>query len=59
MSADEEITIPRRLLKDLVDDGDCWFDHHGGCQEHAFLSLEPGEVCPNEEAKRLLATIKL
>lgn len=32
----------------------CRFDHHGGCQEHGFLALEPGEKCPNQEAHELL-----
>lgn len=32
----------------------CRFDHHGGCQEHGFLDLEPGEKCPNQEAHELL-----
>lgn len=53
--ADPTITIPRELLESLIDGGECWFDHHGGCQEHGYLSLEPGELCPQEEAKRLLA----
>lgn len=44
------------LLEALVDEEDCWVDHHGGCQAHGFLSLEPGEICPNEGAKRLLAS---
>lgn len=43
-----------RLISSLVDDDECRFDHHGGCQAHGFLSLEPGEMCPNEEAKRLV-----
>lgn len=42
------------LLSCLVDDDDCWFDHHGGCQAHGFLNLSPGEKCPNSEARRLL-----
>lgn len=42
-------------LRDLIDPGKCWFDHHGGCQEHGYLSLEQGDLCPHEEAKRLLA----
>mgnify|MGYP001575933990 FL=1 len=42
------------LISSLVDDDECSFDHHGGCQAHGFLSLEPGEMCPNEEAKRLI-----
>jgi hypothetical protein len=44
-----------RLIADLVDSDDCWFDHHGGCQAHGYLSLEPGEKCPQQEAKELLA----
>lgn len=50
-------TIDRllQLVDDLTDDGTCWFDHHGGCQEHGYLSLEPGETCPHAEAKQLLA----
>ena len=51
----EMITIPRQLLDDLLDEDDCSFDHHGGCQAHGYLSLEPGELCPQEEAKRILA----
>lgn len=43
------------LIADLVDDGECRFDHHGGCQEHGYLELEPGELCPHAEAKQLLA----
>jgi hypothetical protein len=42
------------LLRDLVDPNDCNFDHHGGCQEHGHLSLEPGEICPQQIAKDLL-----
>ncbi|MGI5247600.1 hypothetical protein [Dactylosporangium sp. CA-139066] len=43
-----------RLIRDLLDSDDCWFDHHGGCQAHGYLSLEPGEQCPHAEAKALL-----
>lgn len=43
------------LIFELVDRDDCWFDHHGGCQAHGFLSLEPGETCPHADAKALLA----
>lgn len=50
------ITIPVELLRSLVNEDDpCWFDHHGGCQAHGYLSLEPGEKCPQAEAKELLA----
>lgn len=42
------------LIRDLTDPGKCWFDHHGGCQEHGYLTLKPGELCPHAEAKHLL-----
>ncbi len=54
MSA-EQITIPIDLLKSLIDGDGCWFDHHGGCQAHGYLWLEPGEKCPHMEAKERLA----
>jgi hypothetical protein len=41
-----------QLLVDLVDPDDCWFDHHGGCQAHGYLSLKHGELCPVAEAKQ-------
>ena len=45
----------RTLLADHVDPDPCWFDHHGGCQAHGYLSLQPGEKCPSAQAKELLA----
>lgn len=54
----DQITIPVELLRSLVDEDDCWFDHHGGCQAHGYLSLKPGEQCPQSEAKELLAAHK-
>lgn len=52
----QTITIPMELAESLVDGDDCWFDHHGGCQAHGYLALEPGELCPQMELKqRLLA----
>lgn len=50
----DTVVVPRNLLESLVQDEDCWFDHHGGCQAHGYLSLEPGEVCPQEQVKQLL-----
>ena len=44
-----------QLIHDLTDPGECWFDHHGGCQEHGYLTLHPGEKCPHAEARELLA----
>lgn len=52
------IRLPQKvvnLIRDMTDPNDCWFDPHGGCQEHGYISLSPGEECPHAEAKRLLA----
>lgn len=46
--------VRRGLLDSLVEEDDCWFDHHGGCQAHGYLSLAPGEKCPQQELKELL-----
>lgn len=46
----------RQLIRDMTDPGECWFDHRGGCQEHGYLELKPGELCPHAEAKQLLGT---
>lgn len=49
--------VPRPIVEivgDLVSPHDCEFDHHGGCQMHGYLELEPGEICPQAEAKRWL-----
>lgn len=51
----DAITVPVELLRSLVDGDPCRFDHHGGCQAHGHLSLEPGEKCPHAEAKEILA----
>lgn len=41
----------RDLAKDLYDDGECWFDHHGYCQEHGWFETEP--ACPHGRARAL------
>lgn len=46
------------LLDELTSEEDCWFDHHGGCQAHYFLSLEPGQTCPHQDAKELIAKFR-
>lgn len=38
-----------------IDPAPCSFDHDAGCQAHGYLSLGPGEKCPQQEAKDLLA----
>lgn len=44
------------LLRDhVVDDEQCQFDHHGGCQTHGDLDLQPGGTCYMVRARRLIA----
>jgi hypothetical protein len=43
-----------KLLWLLVDGDPCWFDHNYSCQAHGWFGMEQGELCPHEEAKRLL-----
>ena len=54
----QTITIPCELLESLLDQEPCRIDHHGGCQEHGYLSLEPDELCPIYDAKRRLAELR-
>lgn len=56
VAADELLKL-RRLVRDFTDPDPCSFDHHGGCQAHGYLCLEPGELCPHEEARRYLAEV--
>lgn len=58
-AAEEQLRKALTLIGDLVDADDCWFDHHGGCQAHGYLSLGEGEKCPQQEAKELLAAHKV
>ncbi|MEV4079206.1 hypothetical protein AB0J43_02785 [Nonomuraea fuscirosea] len=51
------VVVAIELLQALADPGECSFDHHGGCQEHGYLSLEPGERCPQAELRELLAAL--
>jgi hypothetical protein len=48
------ISVSDELLRSLMDRDDCRFDHHGGCQAHGYLSLEPGETCPQRDLKTIL-----
>ncbi len=43
------------LLGDLVDEEGCEYDTNGGCITHSFTLLEPGELCPHQEARDVLA----
>jgi microcystin degradation protein MlrC len=48
----DRLDAARRLIREFTDPDPCWFDHHGGCQAHGYLTLQPGELCPHAEAKR-------
>lgn len=51
----KKLKINPELLESLIEPDDCWFDQHGGCQAHGYLSLQPSEMCPHYEAKQILA----
>lgn len=53
-AADDHVRIPMDLLESFVDEDECWFDHHGGCQAHGYISLTQGDECPQHELKRRL-----
>lgn len=45
------------LLLDIQDSEPCWFDHNGGCQAHGYISLRPGETCPQADVKELISAL--
>ena len=57
-----KMTAERDMYRDLAEQlyqtDACSFDHHGGCQAHMWLDLQPGEECPDGRAQRLFAKIK-
>lgn len=56
LNKEEEISleVPVDLLEALVEEEDCDFDHHGGCQAHGYLTLTTEETCPQERLKGIL-----
>ncbi|HET7128956.1 MAG TPA: hypothetical protein VFJ93_07770 [Gaiellaceae bacterium] len=52
---ERQIADLREALEPFIDDEPCRFDHHGGCQTHGFLNIEPGDVCGMVFARRVLA----
>ena len=40
------------IIKDLVDEDNCEFDHHGFCQAHGWFGTDP--ICPHGRAKSFL-----
>lgn len=53
----EQVAISRGLAESLLDPDACRFDHHGGCQAHGYLDLQPGELCPQAELRAALAAV--
>lgn len=45
------------LVRSLADPNPCYFDPHGGCQEHGYLTPKPTERCPHAEAREVLAAM--
>lgn len=56
-AAEQAVQERNRLLAELTDPDPCWFDHNGGCQAHGFLSLEPGQTCPMNDAQGILRAL--
>ncbi len=50
-----QVVASRDMLEALASEDGCELDHHGGCQSHGYISLEPGETCPQAELAALLA----
>ena len=48
---EEENKKLRALVGDLADDGTCWYDHHGYCQEHGWFATDP--KCPHARAREI------
>lgn len=48
---EEENQKLRALVADLADDGTCWYDHHGYCQEHGWFATDP--KCPHARARQI------
>jgi len=44
------------IIIDLIDEDDCYFDHHGYCQAHGWP--DKGFTCPHARGKMLLKELK-
>lgn len=55
LKADGYVIAPARLIEDLTDPDPCQWDHNHSCQAHGHFYIDQGELCPVEEAKRLIA----
>lgn len=56
-AARAEVDTLRMLVRDLYDPDPCEFDHRGGCQAHGYLTLEPGQTCPQHDAQQVVALL--
>lgn len=54
MQAQAEVWSLRRLIRELTDPDPCDFDHKGGCQAHGYLTLKPGQTCPQYDAQQIV-----
>ena len=55
MKEEGYVIAPARLIEDLTDPDPCQWDHNHSCQAHGHFYIDQGELCPVEEAKRLIA----
>lgn len=55
LKADGYVIAPAQLIEDLTDPDPCQWDHNHSCQAHGHFYIDQGELCPVEEAKRLIA----
>jgi hypothetical protein len=50
------VAVDVQLIDELTDPDPCQWDHNHSCQAHGYFYLEQGVLCPQEEAKRVLAS---
>ncbi len=48
------LPVPLELADQLVDDDECVFDHHGGCQTHHLAEGTETAGCPMAQLRALL-----
>lgn len=51
LERDGEIRRLHALIADLADPDPCYLDHHGYCQTHGWLAVDP--PCPHERARKM------
>lgn len=51
---EKSVLVTLELLESIVSPDKCWFDHNGGCQEHGYIFLRQGELCPQYELQQII-----